>query len=52
MGRMCRSNAYKSDAIKAAKQLCYPEYIIEQIKNAKSDTEIERIIVSARKEFL
>ena len=32
---------YKRQAISAAKELFYPEYVISQLKNAKTDAEIE-----------
>ena len=36
------------DAIRIAKQLCYKDDVIMRIKNAKSETEITRILHSAR----
>lgn len=32
-----------------AKELCYNEFIIKQIKNAKSEDEISNIMLNARK---
>lgn len=40
---------YKRQAISAAKELFYPEYVISQLKNAKTDAEIEHIMSTARK---
>lgn len=40
---------YRKDALSAAKDLCYGPKIISEILNAKSDTEIERIMNTARK---
>lgn len=39
---------YRGEALKAAKDLFYDKSIIRQIKNAKSDAEIERIMCTAR----
>ena len=39
---------YRKDALKAAKDLGYGEEVIQQIKNAKTDDEISRIMASAR----
>lgn len=38
----------KKEAEKIARQLCYSKYVIEKIKNAKSETEINRILKAAR----
>ena len=40
---------YRDIALTAAKQLGYGNAVIEKIKAAKDDTEIERIMVTARK---
>lgn len=40
---------YKREAIKAAKQLFYPKEVIARLRKAKSEAEVERIMVSARK---
>ena len=42
--------AYKSEAIKAAEDLEYGTEILEKLENAKTDGEIQRIMVSARHE--
>lgn len=42
--------SYKSTAIKAAKDLGYGLLIVKQIEMAKTDAEIERIMVTARHE--
>lgn len=41
---------YKKQALTAAKELGYDERFIERIKKAKTEVEIERIMVTARKE--
>ena len=41
---------YRKEAIKAAKDLGYGYVIIAKIKAAKTDAEIEHIMVQARKE--
>lgn len=40
---------YKKQAIKAAKELRYGETIINRLKEADTDGEIERIMIGARK---
>lgn len=40
---------YKGQAIQAAKDLCYGEKVITQLKNAKTEAEISRIMCTARK---
>lgn len=42
---MCKANY---DAVRIAKQLCYNETVIERLKNAKSESEIARILHTAR----
>lgn len=44
--------AIKFNAIRIAKQLCYNENVIEKIKNATSESEITRILRTAREEEL
>ena len=41
---------YRKQATIAAKELCYGNEVIEKIKAAKSDAEIERIMNAARHE--
>ena len=41
---------YKDQAIIAARQLHYSDEVIEKLKKAKTDSEIERIMSTARKE--
>lgn len=41
---------YKRMAIKTAKELFYPKQTIDQLHTAKTIAEIERIMVTARKE--
>lgn len=43
---------YKYEAIVAAAELFYSEKVIERLKSAESDNEIERIMVDARKGIL
>ncbi len=40
---------YKRYAIKAARELDYPTEIISRLRIAQSETEIEKIMVTARK---
>ena len=40
--------AYKSEAIKAAKDLGYGTEILEKLENAKTDGEIQRLMIAAR----
>lgn len=42
--------AYKVQAIKAARDLQYGDEVVAKIKNAKTDGEIARIMITARKE--
>ena len=42
--------SYRKDAIKAAKELKYGSNVIQKIKEAKNDAEIERIMNAARHE--
>lgn len=44
--------AIKFNAIRIAKQLCYSETTIEKIKNATTESEITRILHTAREEEL
>lgn len=39
----------KSSIIKAAKELCYGEEVIEKLKKAKTEGELCRIMTTARK---
>lgn len=39
---------YKRFAIKAANDLCYPTEIIRKLENAKTESEIARIMRNAR----
>lgn len=41
---------YKSNALKAAEELGYPQEVIAKIVKAKTDGEISRIMMAARKE--
>ena len=41
----------KYDAIRIAKQLCYKPEIIARIQNAKTESEIYRILKTAREEL-
>ncbi len=41
---------YKLHAIKAAKDLYYPKEVISRLQSATTESEIERIMTSARKE--
>lgn len=50
MGGFHRDNEdnYRKQAMIAAKELCYGNEVIEKIKAAKNDAEIERIMNMAR----
>lgn len=41
----------KYDAVRIAKQLCYKPEIITRIQNAKTESEIYRILKTAREEL-
>ena len=41
---------YKKQAIQAARDLYYDEEVIARLKNAKTDAEVSRIMVKARKD--
>lgn len=43
-------NSYKTKALQAAKELHYSRRVIQRIEEAKTDTEITRIMVKARKD--
>ena len=43
-------SSYRGKAIRAARQLGYSRDVILQIKNAKSDIQIERIMLQAAKD--
>ena len=45
------NQAYKINAIKIAKQLYYPVAVILRLEKAKTDNEIVRIMITARKEM-
>lgn len=40
---------YKKYAVRAAKELCYPQETVEKIRQAKNDDEITSILTNARK---
>lgn len=44
----CQTRLYKKEAIHAAKELFYDSQVIAELKAAKTITEMERILVSAR----
>lgn len=41
-------HAYRTEAIEAAKDLCYGPKVIDMIKNARNDVEIANIMADAR----
>lgn len=53
---MARANTFKDlqkeikIAIDIARDLCYDESVIEKLKNAQSNSQIEQILYTARKE--
>jgi len=40
---------YRKEAIRAARDLLYPDKVVEKIRNAKSQAEICNILTSARR---
>ena len=50
MGKKNEKSKYKIEAMKAAKDLGYDSETVKKIKAAKTDREIEHIMVQARKE--
>ena len=38
----------KKDTLRIAKELCYPDEILERIRNAKEENELYRIMATAR----
>lgn len=44
-----KGTTYKTQAMKAAKELHYSPDVVKQIENAKNDREITRIMKTARK---
>ena len=48
----CTDRNYKRYAIKAAKELGYDKSVIEKIRKAKTDSEVERALSSAREEAM
>lgn len=47
-GTRLETYKYKKFAINAAKDLLYPDVVIDAIKRAKSENEISRILTKAR----
>lgn len=43
-------NAYRREAVRAAKELCYPKKAIDKIMKAKTEKEISKIMENCRKE--
>lgn len=48
MNKLGKKEKYRNWALRAAKELFYNKEIIEQIKKAKNDKEIDQIMRSAR----
>lgn len=42
---------YKRGVLKTARELLYSESVINRLKNAKTESEISRIMATARKEL-
>ena len=42
---------YKRHAIMVAKDLCYPKTVISRLQSAQTESEIARIMITARKEL-
>lgn len=47
---MTELERFKKEQTKVAKELLYPESVIERIKKAKSIYEIDRIMIQARRD--
>lgn len=41
---------FQIEAVRIVKELLYDEYVLEKLKNAKDENEIERIMYDARNE--
>ena len=44
--------SYRKFALRACKDFCYPETVYNRVKKAKSESEIEQIMFSARNRYL
>ena len=44
--------SYRKFALRACKDLCYPETVYNRVKKAKSESEIEQIMHDARNKYL
>ena len=44
--------SYRRFALRACKDFCYPETVYNRVKKAKSESEIEQIMFSARNRYL
>ena len=44
--------SYRKFALRACKDFCYPEAVYNRVKKAKSESEIEQIMFSARNRYL
>ena len=44
--------SYRKFALRACKDFCYPEAVYNRVKKAKSESEIEQIMFSARNKYL
>ena len=44
--------SYRKSALRACKDFCYPEAVYNRVKKAKSESEIEQIMFSARNKYL
>ncbi len=50
MARYSELGMYKKDALKAARDFHYPPAVIKKIELAKTESEISRIMATARRE--
>ncbi len=48
-GHRTKGISYKQTALNAAKDLCYGPEVMQAIIDAKTNTEIERIMINARR---
>lgn len=43
-----QSKIYRKEAIRTAKDLCYPQNVIDKLSRAESEEEVSRIMIQAR----
>lgn len=45
------TNTYRAEALKAARDFHYGDHVVKELKEAKNESEISRIMTNARKEY-